>query len=66
MDIISKTSNRSELRQMFGMVLQDTWLFHGSIRDNIRYRKLDATDEEVIEAAKAASAPFCPDTSGRL
>ncbi|MGC4019919.1 MAG: ABC transporter ATP-binding protein [Muricomes sp.] len=46
--------NRGELRQMFGMVLQDTWLFHGSIRDNIRYGKLDATDEEVIEAAKAA------------
>lgn len=46
--------NRSELRQMFGMVLQDTWLFHGSIKDNIRYGKLDATDEEVMEAAKAA------------
>lgn len=46
--------NRSELRQMFGMVLQDTWLFHGSIKDNIRYGKLDATDEEVVEAAKAA------------
>lgn len=45
---------RSELREMFGMVLQDTWLFHGSIRDNIKYGKLDATDEEVIEAAKAA------------
>ena len=39
---------------MFGMVLQDTWLFHGSIKDNIKYGKLDATDEEVIEAAKAA------------
>ena len=46
--------NRSELREMFGMVLQDTWLFHGSIRENIRYGKLDATDEEVIQAAKAA------------
>ena len=46
--------NRSELRMMFGMVLQDTWLFHGSIRDNIRYGKLDASDEEVIAAAKAA------------
>ncbi|MDD3402545.1 MAG: ABC transporter ATP-binding protein [Hespellia sp.] len=46
--------NRSELREMFGMVLQDTWLFHGSIRDNIKYGKLDATDEEVMEAAKAA------------
>lgn len=51
-----KDFNRSELRQMFGMVLQDTWLFHGSIKDNIRYGKLDATDEEVIEAAKAARA----------
>lgn len=49
-----KDFNRSELRMMFGMVLQDTWLFHGSIRDNIRYGKLDATDEEVIKAAKAA------------
>ena len=39
---------------MFGMVLQDTWLFHGSIMENIRYGRLDATDEEVIEAAKAA------------
>ena len=46
--------NRSELREMFGMVLQDTWLFHGTIMDNIRYGKLDATEEEVIQAAKAA------------
>ena len=46
--------NRSELREMFGMVLQDTWLFNGSIRDNIKYGILDATDEEVIQAAKAA------------
>ncbi|MCI8292358.1 MAG: ABC transporter ATP-binding protein [Hespellia sp.] len=45
---------RNTLRQMFGMVLQDTWLFHGTIRENIRYGKLDATDEEVIAAAKAA------------
>ncbi len=49
-----KDFNRSELREMFGMVLQDTWLFNGSIRDNIKYGKLDATDEEVIQAAKAA------------
>jgi len=49
-----KDFNRSELRQMFGMVLQDTWLFNGSIKDNIRYGKLEATDEEVIAAAKAA------------
>lgn len=46
--------NRSELREMFGMVLQDTWLFHGTIMDNIRYGKLDATEEEVIQVAKAA------------
>ena len=47
---------RSDLREMFGMVLQDTWLYNASIRDNIRYGKLDATDEEVIEAAKLANA----------
>ncbi len=46
--------NRSELRQMFGMVLQDTWLFKGSIEDNIRYGKLDASHEEVVAAADAA------------
>ena len=46
--------NRSELRQMFGMVLQDTWLFNGSIKENIRYGRLDATDDQVVEAAKAA------------
>lgn len=49
-----KDFNRSELRQMFGMVLQDTWLFNGTIEDNIKYGKLDATHEEVVEAAKAA------------
>ena len=49
-----KDFNRSELREMFGMVLQDTWLFHGTIMENIRYGRLDATDEEVIAAAKAA------------
>jgi len=48
--------NRPELRGMFGMVLQDTWLFSGSIMENIRYGRSDATDEEVIEAAKAAHA----------
>jgi len=46
--------DRSELRRMFGMVLQDTWLFNGTIMENIRYSKLEATDEEVIKAAKAA------------
>ena len=49
-----KDFNRSELREMFGMVLQDTWLFSGTIMENIRYGRLDATDEEVIAAAKAA------------
>lgn len=48
--------NRSELRESFGMVLQDTWLFKGTIMENIRYGRLDATDEDVIEAAKAAHA----------
>jgi ATP-binding cassette subfamily B protein len=51
-----KEYNRNELRNAFGMVLQDTWLFNGTIMENIRYGKLDATDEEVIEAAKAAYA----------
>ena len=49
-----KDFNRGELREMFGMVLQDTWLFSGSIKENIRYGRLNASDEEVIEAAKAA------------
>ncbi|PGO21586.1 multidrug ABC transporter ATP-binding protein [Bacillus cereus] len=49
-----KDFTREDLRSMFGMVLQDTWLFNGSIMENIRYGRLDATDEEVIEAAKAA------------
>lgn len=48
--------NRTELREAFGMVLQDTWLFKGTIMENIRYGRLEATDEEVIEAAKAAHA----------
>jgi ATP-binding cassette subfamily B protein len=47
---------REDLRCMFGMVLQDTWLFNGSIRENIRYGNLDATDEQVIAAAKMAHA----------
>lgn len=46
--------NRGDLRSIFGMVLQDTWLFNGSIIDNLRYSKLDASDEEVIKAAKLA------------
>ncbi|MFB5249160.1 ABC transporter ATP-binding protein [Bacillus mycoides] len=49
-----KDFTREDLRSMFGMVLQDTWLFNGPIMENIRYGRLDATDEEVIEAAKAA------------
>ena len=51
-----KEFNRGDLRENFGMVLQDTWLFKGTIMENIRYGKLDATDEEVIAAAKAAHA----------
>lgn len=49
-----KDYNRDDLRKVFSMVLQDTWLFNGTIQENIRYGKLDATDEEVKEAAKAA------------
>ena len=48
--------NRRDLRDAFGMVLQDTWLFKGTIMENIRYGRLDATDEEVIAAARAAHA----------
>lgn len=51
-----KEYNRRELRDALGMVLQDTWLFQGTIMENIRYGRLDATDEEVIAAAKAAHA----------
>ena len=51
-----KDFDRSALREGFGMVLQDTWLFQGTIMENIRYGHLDATDEEVIAAAKAACA----------
>lgn len=49
-----KDYTRSDLRSLFGMVLQDTWLYSGSIKDNIKYGKLDATDEEVYEACKMA------------
>ena len=49
-----KDFERGELRKMFGMVLQDTWLFGGTVKDNIKYSKEAATDDEVIEAAKAA------------
>ena len=49
-----KDFKRGELRQMFGMVLQDTWLFGGTVKENIKYSKEDATDDEVIQAAKAA------------
>ena len=49
-----KDFKRGELRQMFGMVLQDTWLFDGTVKDNIKYSREDATDNEVIQAAKAA------------
>lgn len=49
-----KDFERGELRKMFGMVLQDTWLFSGTVEDNIKYGKQDATDSEIIEAAKAA------------
>ena len=50
-----KDMNRSYVRSLFGMVLQDTWLFEGTIRENLAYGKLDATDEEIIEACKASN-----------
>ncbi len=49
-----RSLSRGDLRKQFGMVLQDAWLFNGTIRENIRYGRLSATDEEVVEAAKAA------------
>lgn len=51
-----KDYTRDDLRSLFGMVLQDTWLYHATIAENIRYGKLDATDEEVVQAAKTAQA----------
>ena len=53
-----KMFKRNELRSLFGMVLQDTWLFNGTIADNIRYGRLDASDDELIEAAKAAQVDY--------
>ena len=47
---------RGDLRRTFGMVLQDTWLFNGTIRENIAYGREDATEEEIVRAAKAAHA----------
>ncbi len=55
-DVNVKEFDKKEVRNAFGMVLQDTWLFKGTIMENIRYGRLDATDEEVIAAAKAAHA----------
>lgn len=49
-----QSMKRSDVRKLFGMVLQDTWLFHGTIRENLAYGKPEATEEEIIEAAKAA------------
>lgn len=56
--ILSTHIKRSNLRSLFGMVLQDTWLFNGTIKDNIAYGKLDASDEEIINAARAAHADW--------
>ena len=53
-DVNIKKFTREDLRSMFGMVLQDTWLFNGTIRENIRYGKLGSSDDEVIAAAKMA------------
>ena len=61
-----RTVNRDDLRKLYGMVLQETWLFDGTIMDNIRYGKLDATDEEVYEACRLSGADefikLLPDT----
>ena len=54
--INTKNMTRDYLRSLYGMVLQDTWLFHGTIKENIAYGKKDATDEDIIEAAKNAHA----------
>ena len=52
---------RGDLRQLFGMVLQDTWLFNGTIRDNIAYGREDATDEEIVRGGQGgACRPFHP------
>ena len=56
MELISRDMKRGDLRTMFGMVLQDTWLFNGTIRDNIAYGREGATEEEIIRASKAAHA----------
>lgn len=53
--IDTKTMNRSDVRSVFGMVLQDAWLYEGTIADNIRFGKLDATDYEIVDAAKTAN-----------
>ena len=53
--IDTKKMNRSDVRSVFGMVLQDAWLYKGTIADNIRFGKLDATDYEVVDAAKTAN-----------
>ena len=50
---------RQELRQQFGMVLQDAWLYEGTIKDNLRFGNLNATDEQIVEAAKAANVDHC-------
>lgn len=55
-NVDTREAKRSEIRKLFGMVLQDTWLFKGTIRDNIAYGKPSATDEEIVAAAKAAHA----------
>ncbi len=53
--ISTRRMSRNEVHKLFGMVLQDTWLFHGTIKDNLRYGKLDATEEEIISASKTAN-----------
>ena len=54
-DVPINSMNRSYVRSLFGMVLQDTWLFEGTIKENLRFGKPDATDEEIVEACKMAN-----------
>ena len=53
--VLTRKMNRSDVRSVFGMVLQDAWLYKGTIADNIRFGKLDATDYEVVDAAKTTN-----------
>ena len=61
--VLTRKMNRSDVRSVFGMVLQDAWLYKGTIADNIRFGKLDATDYEVVDAAKTANGSLHSDNA---